>query len=95
MTPRTTTYQTQKQFLRDAISEVSAYTRSLEEFKNALAEKYGIGMKESRGRFSYLHPERQKYITGRKLGSHFEKDYPLELFVENARSEKDVEAEIP
>lgn len=95
MTPRTTTYQTQKQFLRDAISEVSAYARSLEEFKNALAEKYGIGMKESRGRFSFLHPERQKYITGRKLGSHFEKDYLLKLLAENARSEKGVEAEIP
>lgn len=95
MTPRTTTYQTQKQFLRDAISEVSAYARSLEELKNSLADKYGIGMKESRGRFSYLHPELQKYITGRKLGSHFEKDYLLGLFAENARPEKDVVAEMP
>ncbi|MBP3196517.1 MAG: relaxase/mobilization nuclease domain-containing protein, partial [Butyrivibrio sp.] len=95
MTPRKTTYQTQKQFLRDAISEVSAYACSLEEFKNALAEKYDISMKESRGRFSYLHPERQKYITGRKLGSHFEKDYLLGLLAENARSAKSAEAEIP
>lgn len=95
MTPRTTTYQTQKQFLRDAISEVSAYARSLEEFKNALAEKYGIVLKESRGRFSYLHPERQKYITGRKLGSHFEKDYLIGLFAENARTERSAKAEMP
>ena len=95
MTPRMTTYQTQKQFLRDAISEVSAYACSLEEFKNALAEKYDISMKESRGRFSYLHPERQKYITCRKLGSHFEKDYLLGLLAENARSAKSAEAEIP
>ena len=42
-------------------------------------------MKESRGRFSYLHPKRQKYITGRRLGSHFEKDYLLGLLAENAR----------
>ena len=95
MTPRTTTYQTQKQFLRDTISEVSAYACSLEEFKNALAEKYGIGMKESRGRFSYLHPERQKYITGRKLGSHYEKSFLLGLFAENARTERSVKTEMP
>lgn len=95
MTPRTTTYQTQKQFLRDAISEVSAYACSLEEFKNALAEKYGIGMKESRSRFSYLHPEQQKYITGRKLGSHYEKSFLLGLFAENARTERSVKNEMP
>lgn len=94
MKPRATTYQTQKQFLRDAILEVSAYARSLEEFKNALAEKYGIGMKESRGRFSYLHPDRQKYITGRKLGNHFEKDYLLGLFAENIMPEKIAKVEM-
>ncbi len=94
MTPRTTTYQTQKQFLRDAVSDVSAYARSLGEFKSALAEKYGITLKESRGRFSYLHPERQKYITGRKLGSYFEKDYLLALFAENARAQRTAQTNV-
>ncbi|MCX4354390.1 MAG: hypothetical protein OSJ60_22670, partial [Lachnospiraceae bacterium] len=36
------------------------------------------------GRFSYLHPERNKHITGRMLGTHYEEDYLRELFKENA-----------
>lgn len=85
MKPRTTNYQTQKQYLRDAISEAAATAKSLEEFKSLLMEKYGVKLKESRGRFSYLHPDRQKYITGRKLGSHFEKEYLLGILAENER----------
>lgn len=85
MKPRTTTYQTQKQYLRDAISEIAATAVSLEEFMSLLMEKYGVKLKESRGRFSYLHPDRQKYITGRKLGSHFEKEYLLGILAENER----------
>lgn len=85
MKPRTTTYQTQKQYLRDAISETASIAKSLEEFKSLLMEKYGVKLKESRGRFSYLHPDRQKYITGRKLGSHFEKEYLLDILAENEK----------
>ena len=85
MKPRTTTYQTQKQYLRDAISETAAAAKSLEEFKSLLMEKYGVKFKESRGRFSYLHPDRQKYITGRKLGGHFEKEYLLSILAENEK----------
>lgn len=85
MKPRTTTYQTQKQYLRDAISETASAAKSLEEFKSLLIEKYGVKLIESRGRFSYLHPDRQKYITGRKLGSHFEKEYLLGILAENKK----------
>ena len=88
MKPRTTTYQTQKQFLRDAISDISSYARSSKEFQSGLKEKYGITVKLSRGRYSYLHPDREKYITGRKLGSNFEKDYLFSLFAENAKAER-------
>ena len=41
-------------------------------------------MKENRGRYSYLHPEREKYISGRSLGTNFDKDYLLNLFEANA-----------
>ena len=88
MKPRTTVYQTQKQFLRDAITDIAVTATSLESFRIALLEKYGIQIKESRGRFSYLHPDRQKYITGRKLGSDFEKEHLLAIFAENARQER-------
>ena len=53
MKPRTTTYQTQKQFLRDAITDAASLSLSLEQFRTVLSEKYGITLKESRGRFSY------------------------------------------
>ena len=43
-----------------------------------------IHVKENRGRYSYLHPEREKYISGRSLGTNFDKDYLLNLFEANA-----------
>ena len=91
MKPRTTKYQTQKQFLRDAINNIASTAHSQEEFQSGLKEKYDILLKVSRGRYSYLHPERQKYITGRKLGNNFEKKYLSEIFAENAKSEKSFE----
>ena len=84
MQPRTTVFQTQKQYLRDAISDISERSASVEEFQKLLKEKYGIELKVHRGRFSYLHPERQKYITGRALGSDFEKERLEEIFQMNA-----------
>ena len=86
MTPRTTRFQTQKQFLRDAITEIASYARSEQEFKSELNEKYEIQLRTSRGRYSYLHPDRQKAITGRALGSNFEKSYLLALFAENEKA---------
>ena len=63
ITPRKTKFETQKDFLRSAIEESAASAHSLEEFQKLLTEKYHISLKVSRGRFSYLHPERGKYIT--------------------------------
>jgi len=63
LTPRKTVFQTQKEFLRTAIEEAAASSCSLEEFQRLLMEKYSIKLKISRGRFSFLHPERIKYIT--------------------------------
>ena len=85
MKPRKTKYQSQKQFLQVAIREVSAYAHSEQEFDKALKEKYGIGLKLSRGQYSYLHPERERYITGKSLGNDFEKDT---LFAKFAANEK-------
>ena len=74
ITPRKTKYQTQKDFLRTAIEESAATSCGLEEFQNQLSEKFNITLKISRGRFSYLHPERNKPITGKNLGTHYEKN---------------------
>ncbi|MBC5746033.1 rlx protein [Lachnospiraceae bacterium MD308] len=84
LTPRKTEFQTQKEFLRSSIEKSALSARSLEEFQQILFEKYQIKLKVSRGRFSYLHPERSKFITGRMLGTHYETDYLLKQFEENA-----------
>ena len=84
ITPRKTTFQTQKDFLRTAIEDTAASARNLEEFQNLLMEKYNVTLKISRGRFSYLHPNRRKPITGRSLGTHYEEKYLLPLFEKNA-----------
>ncbi len=86
--PRKTVFQTQKDFLRSAIEDAAAVSCSHEGFQKLLLEKYNVKLKVSRGRFSYLHPERGKYITGRMLGTHYKEDYLLELFKENAEREK-------
>ena len=82
--PRKTVYQTQKDDLRAAIDEAANASQSLEEFQNHLMEKYRISLKISRGRFSYLYPDRQKAITGRMLGSCYERDYLQKRLKENA-----------
>lgn len=89
LTPRKTVFQTQKEFLRTAIEEAADSSCSLEEFQRLLLGKYSIKLKTSRGRFSYLHPERSKYITERMLGIHYGADYLLKLFEENAIKSKD------
>lgn len=87
ITPRKTKFQTQKDFLRTAIEDAAVSARSLEEFQNLLMEKYHVTLKICRGRFSYLHPERNKPITGRNLGSHYEEKYLLPLFEKNAEQQ--------
>ena len=86
LTPRKTTFQTQKQYLRDAITEISHTAKDVEDFKKQLYEKYQIVVTEHRGRFSYLHPEREKNITGRALGTKYEKDYLQQQFESNHRT---------
>ena len=50
--------------------------------------QYGVTVKESRGRFSYLTPDRTKPITARKLGDSFDKAAVLAALEQNAlRSE--------
>ena len=84
LTPRQTTFQTEKQYLRDAIDAVASQATSQEEFSRLLSEKYNITFKVSRGRYSYLHPDRQKYITGRNLGTLYEGNHLLQIFQENS-----------
>lgn len=87
-------YQTEKQFLRDAIDDAASTARSPEEFSKILDEKYHIIFKISRNRYSYLHPGRKKYITGRNLGTRYTEDFLLKTFEENTKSHKEQKEEI-
>ena len=87
LTPRQTTFQTEKQYLRDAIDTVTSQEISQEDFSRLLSEKYNITFKVSRGRYSYLHPNRSKYITGRSLGTLYEEKHLLQIFQENSTSQ--------
>ena len=87
LTPRQTTFQTEKQYLRDAIDTVASQAISQEDFSRLLSEKYNITFKVRRGRYSYLHPNRSKYITGRSLGTLYEEKHLLQIFQENSTSQ--------
>ena len=86
ITPKETKYQTEKQFLRDAIDNAAGIAKSPEEFSKILEEKYRIIFKISRGRYSYLHPDRKKYVTGRNLGTRYEEDFLMKTFMDNTKS---------
>ena len=69
-----TKYETDKGYLRRVISATIEDSNSYEEFCRKLFENYGIAVHESRGRISYLLPDRNRPIHGRQLGTDFEKD---------------------
>ena len=88
ITPMHTTFETGKEKIRNAISDIAERATSFEEFQRLLKAEYGISVKDHRGRFSYLPVDRQKYISARALGSNYDRDRLLHIFAENARSKE-------
>ncbi len=84
LTPRKTKFETDKELLRQSIRSVLSTAVSFEDFSAKLMQDYGIAVKESRGRYSYLTTDRTKPITARKLGTDFDKDTVLSVLAENA-----------
>ena len=82
--PKQTKFETDKQILRQQIRAALKKSKTLDEFFDTLMEDYGVAVKESRGRFSYLTPERTKPITSRKLGDDFSKEAILAVLEQNA-----------
>ncbi|WP_195637785.1 relaxase/mobilization nuclease domain-containing protein [Enterocloster bolteae] len=82
--PRQTKFETDKDRLRQSVRAALSKAKSFEEFSSVLMQEYGIEAKESRGRYSYLTPDRTKPITARKLGTDFDKTAALAAFAENA-----------
>ena len=71
LTPRTTKFETDKEKLRQKLRAALDTSTTFEQF-SALLLRQGITVKESRGRLSYLTPDRTKAITARKLGDDFD-----------------------
>lgn len=79
--PTSTIFQTQKQDIRNAIEECAALSNNFEEFQSRLLEKYQISVIEQRGRYSYLHPDRERRITERALGTRYGKERLEQIFL--------------
>lgn len=79
--PTATTFQTQKQDLRNTIEECAALSNNFEEFQSRLLEQYHISVIEQRGRYSYLHPDRERRITERALGTRYGKERLEQIFL--------------
>ena len=87
ITPRNTKFETDKEKLRGAIRAALSAAVSFEDFSGKLLQQ-GVTVKESRGRLSYLTPDRTKPITARKLGDDFDRTAVLERLALNAQEAK-------
>ena len=70
--PKQTKFETDKEKLRRTIRTALSSAVSFEDFSGKLLQQ-GVTVKESRGRLSYLTPDRTKPITARKLGDDFDR----------------------
>ncbi|MEJ8745336.1 relaxase/mobilization nuclease domain-containing protein [Oscillospiraceae bacterium HCN-4035] len=89
-----TKFETDKAKLRRTIRQALSQAGSFDEFSSLLLRE-GVTVKESRGRFSYLTPDRTKPITARKLGDNFDKAAVLALLTQNAHKATEQTKAIP
>ena len=89
-----TKFETDKAKLRRTIRQALSQAASFDEFSSLLLRE-GVTVKESRGRLSYLTPDRTKPITARKLGDDFDKAAVLALLTQNARRAAEQTKAIP
>ena len=89
-----TKFETDKAKLRRTIRQAFSQAGSFDEFSSLLLRE-GVTVKESRGRLSYLTPDRTKPITARKLGDDFDKAAVLALLTQNAHRAAEQTTAIP
>ena len=83
--PKQTKFETDKEKLRRTIRAALSSAISFEDFSGKLLQQ-GVTVKESRGRLSYLTPDRTKPITARRLGDDFGRAAVLEALTINAQN---------
>ena len=94
ITPRQTKFETNKEKLRQTIRAALSAATSFEDFSSLLLRE-GVTVKESRGRLSYLTPDRTKPITARKLGDDFDRAAVLAVLEQNAARAAEKATAIP
>ena len=76
-------FETDKEKLRKTIRKALDRASGFDEFSSLLLQE-GVTVKESRGRYSYLTPDRTKPITARKLGDDYDRAAVLAALERNA-----------
>ena len=94
-TPNPTKFQTQKQLIRDAVAAAREKAISYEDFQNILQDEYDIFVKTQRGRYSYLPPERSKFISERSLGESCKRECLEGFFVQNDKMRHPIPSRVP
>ena len=89
-----TKFETDKAKLRQTIRNALDRAATFDEF-SALLLRQGVTVKESRGRLSYLTPDRAKPITARKLGDDFDRAAVLTFLGQNAARAAEQTVPIP
>ena len=89
--PKQKKFETAKETLRKQISDVLDTAMSFEDFSDRLLQQYGITVKESRGRLSYLPAGRTKFIRAHSIGDKFEKGLVLAALQENAERKRTIQ----
>ena len=79
-----TRFETDKEKLRQTIRKTFDRASGFDEFSSLLLQE-GVTVRESRGRYSYLTPDRTKPITARKLGDDFDRTAVLAALEQNAQ----------
>ena len=85
-------FETVKDTLRKQISSVLYCATSFEDFSDRLLQQYGIAVKESRGRLSYLPAGRTKFIRAHSIGDTFEKELVFAALQENAERKRTIQS---
>lgn len=83
--PTSTVFQTQKDFIRNAVEECAPLSQNFNYFQSLLFEKFNISVVEKRGRYSYLHPDREGRITEKSLGTAYGKEHLEKMFEQQER----------
>ena len=89
--PKQKKFETVKDTLRKQISSVLYRATSFEDFSDRLLQQYGITVKGSRGRLSYLPAGRTKFIRAHSIGDKFEKGLVLAALQENAERKRTIQ----